>query len=358
MAPPDRRRVAAGLILAATAGLAAVRFGAAPIAAAAAADSVVLAAVDVHQVVASRRLYAIVHPIALVVQGRYRDAVISGEDVTRLRGHIPRSVLHRIAAFTVYDRGRRLGTARVERVAVSPEHTLHCLPSVAGFGSLRGDQPLDFHGAHESTLYLNARAQAVPEGPGTRAVESRMRRLVGLSGPARFQAFFVESQTLTVSQHRRLVPLARREAQAAARRSWRGVGRVALRGDVRLGHPTLVDTDRDGVVEAAGVVTAPLRRPARARFPGEPAPALEVLLVAELAARGPPVVRLSLPGLVGLGPDVAESYLLQTVLDLDGDGRGELVVLHGYYYEDARYEIYSLRGHRFTRVFTGGYQGC
>jgi len=261
LAPLDGRRVVAGLILAATAGLAAARFGAAPIATAAPADAVVLAAVDIHQVVASRRLYAIVHPIALVVQGRYRDAIISGEDVTRLRADVPRSVLHRIAAFTLYDRGRRLGTARVERVAVSPDHTLHCLP-------------------------------------------------------------------------------------------------LALRGDVRLGPATLVDTDRDGVVEAAGVVVAPLRRPARARFPGEPAPALEVLLVAGLAERGPPAVRLSLPGLVGLGPEVAESYLLQTVLDLDGDGGGELVVLHGYSYEDARYEIYRLRGDRFIRIFAGGYQGC
>lgn len=354
----DGRRVAAGLILAASAGLAAARVGAAPIGAAAAVDAVVLAAVDIHQVVASRHLYAIVHPIALVVQGRYRDAVISGEDVTRLRAEVPRSVLHRVPAFTLYDRGRRLGTARVERVAVSPDHTLHCLPSVAGFGSIQGDRPLDLHGAHESTLYLNARAQAVPESPSTRAVETRMRRVVGLSGPARFQAFFVESQRLTASQRRLLVPLARREAQAAARRSWRGVGRVVLRGDVRFGPATLVDTDRDGAVEAAGVVVAPLRRPARARFPGEPAPALEVLLVAGLAERGPPAVRLSLPGLVGLGPDVAESHLLQTVLDLDGDGRGELVVLHGYSYEDVRYEIYRLRGDRFIRIFAGGYQGC
>lgn len=324
---------------------------------------VVLAAVDVHQVKGSRKSYAIVHPIAVYEAERYRDGVISADGITQVRPRFPASVLHQVKAFTIYHRGARLGVARVRGVAATAEHAFHCMPSVAGFGTVEWERPVSFAGAGVTTLYVNTRGDIsleVPgnERPGFLPVETRVRRFAAISSGSGNQEFFRPARALTGKQRRLLVQLATSQLAAEAWRTWDSVGRVTPRGDVRLVGAELIDADRDGTAEVVADFNAPLSKPRPLASSGEPAPALEMVMVATLPAAGKPSVLLSLATLTGLGPDVSQGFGLDTVLDIDGDGVGEVVLKHEYFYEDIRYEVYRLSGGRFVRVLAGAVQGC
>lgn len=319
---------------------------------------IVVGSAEIHRLQGSGKLVGAVYPIAIYDGAQFRKAALVADDERELQKLLPQSVLNRIREFDLYQEGTRIGVLHVRNV----EGTSGCPPEVGGFGEIRSARVLNFSKAIDSNLHVNAQGDVDPTGTrereGFRPMQTRMLEVDAVSGlTGHPQVFAADTQALSPRQVTSLKALGQSEIQAAARRNWRNVGRVALRGDVLLEGWKAVDFNRDGNHEIIAGFKAPLLKPERSNDPGQPPPALVLMMVASIPEQGQQRLLLSLPTLIGVD-NASEMYDLSSVLDLTGDGVAELVFRHIYAPEFSGYEIFSMKEGVFRRIFSGDVTGC
>jgi hypothetical protein len=319
---------------------------------------VIIGSAEIHRFQGSSMLVGAVFPIAIYDGVQFRKAAVTADEEHKLRRLLPQSILNRIRQFDLHLEGERIASLRLRQVEATPG----CPPEVGGFGQVRSARPLDFSKAIESNLHVNAQGDIDPTGTrereGFRYVATRMLDVDAVSGlSGQNQEFASRTQALNPPVLASLKALGKYEIQAAVRRNWRDVGRVVLRGEVLLEGWKAFDLNRDGIREMIVGFKAPLVRPRRSSDPGQPPPALVLMMVASIPAQGQQQLLLSLPTLIGVD-NASEMYDLSSVLDLTGDGVAELVLYHIYAPEFSGYEIFSIKEGVFRRVFSGDVTGC
>jgi hypothetical protein len=305
-------------------------------------------------------LVGAVFPIAVYDGVQFRKAAVVADDEHKLQKLLQRSILNRIWQFDLFLEGELVGDLRVRQV----EGTPGCPPEVGGFGKVRPSRPLDFSKATESSLHVNAQGDVDPTGTrewqGFRSVQTRMLEVDAVSGlSGQHQMFTSRAQAVNPRELAGLKALGKSEIQAAARANWRDVGRVVLRGEISLEGWKTFDFNRDGTREVILGFKAPLVKPGQSSDPGQPPPALVLMLVVKIPAEKErqQQLLLSLPTLIGVD-NASERYELSSVLDLTRDGVAELVLHHIYAPEFSGYEIFSMKEGVFRRVFSGDVTGC
>jgi hypothetical protein len=319
---------------------------------------IVVGSAEIHRLEGSGRLVGAVFPIAIYDRGQFRKAAVVADNEHKLQKLIPQSILNHTREFDLYQDGKRVGALRVRKV----EGTPGCPPEVGGFGEISSARLFDFSKAIESNLHVNARGDVdftgTREREGFHSAKTRMLEVDAVSGLAgQPQTFTARTQIVNPRELASLRALGKSEVQAAARRNWRDVGRVVLRGEVLLEGWKAFDVNRDGIREIVVGFKAPLVKPERSNDPGQPPPALLFTMVASIPAQGQQKVLLSQSTLIGVD-DASEMYELSSVLDLTRDGVAELVLHHIYAPEFSGYEIFSMKEGVFRRVFSGDVTGC
>lgn len=319
---------------------------------------IIVGSAEVHRLQGSSMLIGVVFPIAIYDRAQFHKAPVVADEEHKLQKLIPQSILNRIREFELYLEGKRIGVLHVRNV----EGTPGCPPEVGGFGQVRPSSPLDFSKAIDSSLHVNAQGDVDPTGTrereGFRYVATRVLEVDAVSGlSGQHQMFTSRTQAVNPRELAGLKALGKSEIQAAARRNWRDVGRVVLRGDVLLEGWKAFDFNRDGTREMIAGFKAPLVKPERSNDPGQPPPALVLMMVVSMPTQGQHQLLLSLTTLIGVD-DASEVYDLSSVLDLTGDGVAELVLHHIYAPEYLGYEIFSMKEGVFRRVFSGDVSGC
>lgn len=321
--------------IASTAALVLIVFGAGVLSSAPA--QIVVAAVEVDRVAGSGAILTRLLPTTVYRNGQYHEAAVTGDDARMVQGLADLSSLNRVRDFAIYARGERVGSMRIDRLA---PWQVACTWALAGFGSISWRRPPDFRTAEPRVLF-----------PANQEV--RRLTLYATSPTLPTQSFFARRVAITEKERGALLAVGKSLLKQAANRKYEFVERVVPRGDILLRRVIPVDVNRDGRVEFVAEFEAPLVQP---QVQADSKPALRMLVVTSLSKDASASVLLHLATVFGYG-DLSETYSLETVLDINGDAVGELLLLHSFY-EAEGFEIFALRAGRFVRVFAGQKWGC
>jgi len=258
-------------------------------------------------------------PVLSYQNGRYEPefAYYQEGDSTGLAAAERKSILQRTKNFSLYLRGQRIGSYKITRVA---QAQLGCVRGIVGFGQTGGVAITDH------------------------------QKLAALSGSAWTQDFY-RASGLTDKQ--------RREIQGLARdllpKNLGGNQKTLVAGKPEIKEAESVDLDRDGRAELFVRVETPLRYETTHDFDFRG-------MVFMVLRQGAPRERRLVFSSVGIlemdGKKVqGEVLTFRTAVDLDGDGKAEVLVTSDEY-ESFDFELYGLRENRLVKLLRVPGWGC
>lgn len=308
--------------------------------------------VSVYRVEKTGRIIAYVLPYVINDSGRYRVGADMSMTIEETERSIPRSILRRVTRFVLYRGGQPVGTFETKTLAPV---TIACTSAVGGFGTVEWQAAPDFTKAERTLIFVNAEGLLSPsKEPGYEAVNARLLTFHAASRVQKTQAF-IKRAGLSAEDGQTLKASAQSRLPLAANRRWPDfLSPIVPTGELVLKTSLSLDVDRDGQLEAFGLYVAPLTR-AGILLTHEEKPQLMMLLITQRRANKKPLTLLSLYWLEG--PETSDTYYFQSVMDIDGDGVGELILQHDFG-EKGRYEVFAFRKDKFVKVFTGSEWGC